>query len=141
MVDKEKIERLFTELDEYLSALNELKKLSIKDYLEEKKNIYSGRYLLQNSIETCINIGNHIISTGKLGLPKEYAETFRILQKEGIITDDLTNKLILMTKFRNRIVHLYWDIDDEFVKKIIEENLEDFNLFKKSIRFYLKKNE
>ena len=50
MVDKEKIERLFTELDEYLSALNELKKLSIKDYLEEKKNIYSGRYLLQNSI-------------------------------------------------------------------------------------------
>ncbi len=73
-------------------------------------------------------------------MPKEYAETFRILQKEGIIPDELTNKLILMTKFRNRIVHLYWDIDDEFVKKIIEENLEDFYLFKTAIRVYLKKD-
>jgi len=141
MVDKGKIERLFSELDEYLLALNELKELTIKEYLEEKKNIYSGRYLLQISIEICINIGNHIISTGKLGLPKEYAETFRILLKEKIIPDNLTNKLILMTKFRNRIVHLYWDIDDEFVKKIIKENLEDFYLFQKAIRSYLKKNE
>ncbi len=51
MVDKEKIERLFSELDEYLLALNELKELKIKDYLEEKKNIYSGRYLLQISMK------------------------------------------------------------------------------------------
>ena len=44
-----------------------------------------------------------------------------------------------MTKFRNRIVHLYWDIDDEFVKKIIEENVEDFYLFRNAILSYLKK--
>ena len=141
MVDKEKVERLFSELDEYLQSLKELNELTSEEYLEENRNIYSGRYLLQISIETCISIGNHIISTGKLGLPKEYAETFRILLKEKIISTNLTNKLILMTKFRNRIVHLYWDIDDEFVKKIIEENLNDFYLFQKAIRSYLKKIE
>ncbi len=139
MVDKEKVERLFSELDEYLLSINELKDLSLNEYLTEKKNTYSGRYLLQISIETCINIGNHIISTEKLGLPKEYAETFRILSKKEIISNDLEEKLILMTRFRNRIVHLYWDIDDEFVKKIIEENLEDFYLFQKAIKHFLKK--
>ncbi len=138
MLDKEKIEKLFLELDEYLLALNELKELSVDTYLKEKKNIYSGRYLLQISIETCINIGNHIISTAKMELPKEYADTFRILTKNEIIPDELKETLILMTRFRNRIVHLYWDIDDEFVKKIIEENLDDFYLFQNAIKSYLK---
>jgi len=140
MVDKEKIEKLFSELDEYLLALNELKTLSLSEYVKEKRNIYSGRYLLQISIETCINISNHLISTWKLGLPKEYADTFRILAKSEIISNELVEKLILMTRFRNRIVHLYWDIDDEFVKKIIETNLEDFYLFQEAIRDYLKKH-
>ncbi len=140
MVDKEKIEKLFSELDEYLLSLNELKTLPLSDYVKEKRNIYSGRYLLQISIETCINIGNHLISTEKLGLPKEYADTFRILAKSEIISNELVDKLILMTRFRNRIVHLYWDIDDEFIKKIIETNLEDFYLFQKAIKAYLKKH-
>ena len=140
MVDKEKIEKLFSELDEYLLSLNELKTLPLSDYVKEKRNIYSGRYLLQISIETCINIGNHLISTEKLGLPKEYADTFRILAKSEIISNELVDKLILMTRFRNRIVHLYWDIDDEFIKKIIETNLEDFYLFQKEIKAYLKKH-
>jgi len=51
MVDKEKITRLFSELDEYLLSLNELKNLSINDYLSERRNVYSGRYLLQISID------------------------------------------------------------------------------------------
>jgi len=139
MVDREKIEGLFFELDEYLQSLNELKKLPLPIYLNEKKNIYSGRYLLQISIETCINIGNHLISTGKLGLPREYADTFRILAKNEILSNELVEKLRLMTRFRNRIVHLYWDIDDEFVKEIIEKNLEGFYLFQKEIKTYLKK--
>ncbi len=137
MVDKEKIEKLFSELDEYLLSLKEINKLSTEEYLKDKKNIYSGRYLLQISIETCVNISNHIISTEKLGLPKEYAETFKILYENKIISKELKDKLVLMTRFRNRIVHLYWDIDDEFVKKIIDENLSDFYQFQKEIKNYL----
>ncbi len=138
MIDKEKIENLFRDLETYLNSLRELKQLNEDEYLKDYRNIFSGRYLLQISIEACINIGNHIISSNNLGLPKEYADTFRILANNGIISDTLKDKLILMTRFRNRLVHLYWDIDDKFVKKIIEENLSDFELFKKSIRDFLK---
>jgi len=139
MIDKEKIERLFSELDQYLNSLNELKKISLNEYLADERNVYSGRYLIQISIETCINISNHIISNENLGLPKDYADTFRILAKNEIISKDLENNLILMTRFRNRVVHLYWDIDDEFVKKIIENNLDDFAAFQKAIKNHVKK--
>jgi len=138
MIDKEKTESLLSELNNYINSLKELQKFSEKEYLEEMRNIYSGRYLLQISIETCINISNHIISRMNFGLPKEYADTFRLLNKNGVISNDLMDKLILMTRFRNRVVHLYWDIDDSYVFGIINTNLYDIIEFENSIKKYLK---
>lgn len=138
MIDKEKVISLLTDLDEYLNSLNDLQKLTVKEYLSDKRNIYSGRYLLQISIETCINIANHIISRMKLGVPKEYADSFRLLNKNEVISSVLLDKLVLMTRFRNRIVHLYWQIDDSFVFELINNNLNDLLEFKSSINSYLK---
>lgn len=138
MIDKEKVISLLTDLDEYLNSLNDLQKLTVREYLSDKRNIYSGRYLLQISIETCINIANHIVSRMKLGVPKEYADSFRLLNKNEVISSVLLDKLVLMTRFRNRIVHLYWQIDDSFVFEIINNNLNDLLEYKVSINSYLK---
>lgn len=139
MVDKDKIAFLFSELDKYLDDLEEMKKLSRNTFLEDTRNIYSLRYLFQITIETSINIGTHIISSYRLGLPKEYSDVFRILKNNHIISEDIQNRLILMTRFRNRLVHIYWDIDDETIFKYLQENLEDFYAYKKEISSYLKK--
>ena len=141
MIDKQKIESLFKELDTYLKEVRQLSLLSEVEYLTNVRNIYSGRYLLQISIETCINIGNHIISREALGIPKDYADTFRILQSNNIISTSLLERLILMTRFRNRIVHLYWDIDDKLVLEIIKNNYEDFINYRTEILEHLKKNQ
>jgi uncharacterized protein YutE (UPF0331/DUF86 family) len=34
-----------------------------------------------------------------------------------------------MAKFRNRLVHLYWQIDDVQVHEIIQSRLDDFKKF------------
>jgi len=138
MIDKEKIESLFNELDKYLKELNELSSLPVSEYLSNSRNVYSGRYLLQIAVETCINIGNHIISRQELGVPKEYADTFRILQSNNIIPLQLLETLVLMTRFRNRVVHLYWDIDDKLVFEIIKNNYKDFTKFRTAVLKYLK---
>ncbi|MCH7826704.1 MAG: DUF86 domain-containing protein [Bacteroidetes bacterium] len=141
MIDREKIENLLSKLDAYVQSLKEIQNLSIGEYLNEKRNIYSGRYLLQISIESCINISNHIVSRMKYGLPKEYADAFRLLNKNDIISNELLEKLILMTRFRNRVVHLYWDIDDSYVFDLVNNNLVDIIEFKTSIKKYLKNEE
>jgi uncharacterized protein YutE (UPF0331/DUF86 family) len=138
MIDKEKIESLFNELDKYLKELSELSSLPVSEYLSNSRNVYSGRYLLQIAVETCINIGNHIISRQELGVPKEYADTFRILQSNNIIPQQLLETLVLMTRFRNRVVHLYWDIDDKLVFEIIKNNYKDFTKFRTAVLKYLK---
>jgi uncharacterized protein YutE (UPF0331/DUF86 family) len=138
MIDKQKIESLFAELDNYITAIKKLTHLAEDEYLSDDKNIYSGRYLLQISIESCINISNHIVAREKLGIPKEYADTFKILNKNKIISGNLLEKLVLMTRFRNRVVHLYWDIDDKLVFEVMKNNYNDFLEFRKAILDYLK---
>ena len=38
-----------------------------------------------------------------------------------------------MAKFRNRLVHLYWDIDDRKVCSYLRESMADFDRFAQSI--------
>ena len=54
---------------------------------------------------------------------------------------DHLKRLIKMAKFRNRLVHLYWELDTETIYKIIQENVEDFKLFQEKIVQKLSNNE
>lgn len=38
-----------------------------------------------------------------------------------------------MAKFRNRIVHMYFNVSDEMIYEITQNNLEDFEAFIKTI--------
>jgi uncharacterized protein YutE (UPF0331/DUF86 family) len=49
-----------------------------------------------------------------------------VLHEEGIIADEFLPTLRQMVRFRNRLVHLYWDVDDEIVYEVLRKNLSDF---------------
>ena len=38
-----------------------------------------------------------------------------------------------MARFRNMLVHIYWDVDDERVYTILHENLDDLRAFVRAI--------
>jgi uncharacterized protein YutE (UPF0331/DUF86 family) len=42
-----------------------------------------------------------------------------------------------MAKFRNRLVHLYWEIDDEQLYEILQNRLVDFKKFLDSLASFL----
>ena len=45
-----------------------------------------------------------------------------------------------MARFRNRLVHLYWEIDIEAIYALIHENLEDFKRFEQMVVEFLIEN-
>lgn len=57
----------------------------------------------------------------------------------GVIEGAFAERLIKMAKFRNRLVHLYWDLDKEMIYQFVRENVEDFKLFEKKVIDYLSK--
>jgi len=58
-----------------------------------------------------------------------------------IIKRALSDRMILMAKFRNRLVHLYWDIDRRELYRIIQEDINDFSKFQDAIVTFLRKRD
>ncbi len=133
MVQPEVIENRIKKLQEYLDKLSQLAKTQKRRFLADFRNTKSAKYLLQVSIECCLDIANHIIASAKFRSPNDYADSFRILHEQKIVPDSLIDNLVEMAKFRNRIVHIYWEISDELVYEIIQEKLGDFNLYIQAI--------
>ena len=138
-IDKDKLIKKISIIQNSLSNLRELSKSSPKDFLSDFKYYDSAKYNLQVTIEAMIDIGNHIISRLNYEPPKTYADTFQILSNHNILPSQSVTKYKLMARFRNRIVHFYDDIDNNEVYKIIQNNLEDFEDFLKYIGVFLDK--
>jgi len=138
LVKPEVIENRIKKLQTYLEKLVELKNIDKNEFISDFRNSNSAKYLLQVSIECCLDIANHIIASEKYRSPDDYADSFRILNEQKIVPDSFIDRLIEMAKFRNRIVHIYWEVDEDLVYDIIQNYLSDFELFIQSILKVLK---
>jgi uncharacterized protein YutE (UPF0331/DUF86 family) len=85
--------------------------------------------LLQVAIEALLDCGHHVIAREGLGIPRQYADTVRLLVEAGILPGDHQESLLRMVRFRNRAVHLYDEIDAPEVFDILEHHLGDLELF------------
>lgn len=75
--------------------------------------------------EQAIDLANHVIKRHKMGIPTASAESFALLQRQGIIDDDLRQKLKGMIHFRNIVIHQYQKMNIEIVRAVIETGLDD----------------
>ncbi len=128
-VDEKRITEKIQFIRENVKKLEELSKIDKEKFLEDYRNYDTAKYNLQSTIEAMLDIANHIISRKELGNPETNAESFRLLAENNLIDKELLSTFIKMAKFRNRVVHLYDEINDEQIYKIINNNLDDFKAF------------
>jgi len=133
MVSVDKITYKFGQLDEFLAILKGMRKTPIDKFLKDKILIGSAKYYLQVSVECCLDIANHITAAEGFRAPKDYADSFKVLEEKGVLDEELGMKLRQMAKFRNRLVHLYGEIDDGYVHDFLNADLKDILDFKRVI--------
>lgn len=80
---------------------------------------------LQRACEATIDIAMYIISNRKLGIPQTKKEAFKKLEDNNIISREMSKNMQNMIGFRNIAVHDYKEIDEEILKEVIENHLED----------------
>jgi uncharacterized protein YutE (UPF0331/DUF86 family) len=73
--------------------------------------------------------------------PETYREIFAILASNGLLPDEKVPDYQNMASFRNILVHHYEKVEDEVVFGIFKNKLGDFDLFRKSILEYLRKDK
>lgn len=124
-------------IEQNVSALKKIAGIPFSEFQEDPLIFPASERMLQVAIEACLDIGSHIISAIGARRPKDYADIIKILAEEKILTDEYANKIMRMAGFRNRLVHLYLDVDIGEVYRIIQENLDDFAEFVKQVKGFV----
>ena len=127
--DPERMVKLVSELRRSVGRLRDIAKLSTEDFLEDPDKIGSSKYHFIVAIESCIDMCTHVISRNGYRAPEDYADTFRVMGEEGAFGLEFSVELCNMARFRNRLVHLYWEVDDKQVYDIFQGRLDDFKKF------------
>ena len=129
MVDVDKIRQKISFMETNISRLTILQKEEKAIFLEDFRNVDAAKNLLQISIKAMIDICDHIIARQRLGTPEASADSFRILAENGLLSKDNVSRYAVMTKFRNKVVHVYSEIKDEEIYNIVQSNIMDFKMF------------
>ncbi len=127
--DHLRVEKLLSSLKQAKAQLERLAALNQEEFLADPDKIASAKYNFVIAIEAAVDLCQHLIAKNNLRVAEDYAETFRILAEAGVFSNNLLPELINMAKFRNRLVHIYWDIDNKVVYEILQHRLSDLDLF------------
>ncbi|MCL6105813.1 MAG: DUF86 domain-containing protein [Actinobacteria bacterium] len=110
-----------------LDHLRELAAVPRDKFLGDRRLLDSAKYNFVVTIECLLDIGNHVIASEGFRRPEDYRDIAQVLAESDIIAVELAEKFKLMVSFRNRLVHMYWKVDDELVREYLENNLGDIN--------------
>jgi uncharacterized protein YutE (UPF0331/DUF86 family) len=137
MIELDRVEGIFRNLDQYLANLRALAHLPKAELLTDAARLGGAKYYLQVAVECCVDVANHIIARQNWRAPQSRADSFAVLAENGVIPSEFLGTARRMVGMRNRLVHLYWEVDDETVYQVLQNNLGDFEQFKAAVYTYL----
>ena len=133
--------RLLTErlqiLQESLNEMRAFSRLSLEEFLADKRNPRSVESYLRRALEALFDIGRHILAKKAVKGLLEYKEIARRLGTEGILPKALAERLVPIAGYRNRLVHFYHEVTDEELYEIIQHDLDDLEAFVRAIKHFL----
>lgn len=133
MVDKAKLDQMLSNLRAYVGVLRRLAAVPRETFLGDDDKIGNAKYHLLIAIECCIDVANHVIASENYRFPRDNADSFTVLTEHGVVPPSRREPLRAMARFRNRLVHLYWDVDDAKVHEYLRDGLEDLAGFGETI--------
>jgi len=137
LIDVELLNARLARLGESLSVLRRLASIRREALLKDPVKLGAVKYYLLEAIQACLDMGNHIIASEAWEKPSRYSDVFGILANHDVIPAEFANNLTLMAGFRNRIVHLYMDLDSFTIHDILTNNLDDFDRFARCIHDHM----
>ena len=94
---------------------------------------------LSRAVQLSVDIGAHLIAGMAVPPPGTMGQTFDLLAQEGVLGNELANRLKKSVGFRNIAVHNYESINWHIVHSIVKNHLGEFSEFAKAIVEWLEK--
>ncbi|MGQ9558117.1 MAG: type VII toxin-antitoxin system HepT family RNase toxin [Desulfurispora sp.] len=124
-VNHELLAQKIADIEKAHALLTKIAALQKERFLEDEIVVSGAKYQLILAIEAAQNICNHLAARLAREAPTSYADCFRILQKQRIVSRGLTEKLVSMARLRNLLLRQYGKVDDAILYNILPSNLTD----------------
>jgi len=127
-IDLNKIKNALAGVETNVKELEVFAKMDETDFAADKKNYGLAEHHLRRALEGILTIGTHILSR----LPvktKDYQEIIISLGEQGIIPKDFAENNRRLAGYRNRLVHVYWEVSAKELHEVIQRHLPDLGQF------------
>jgi len=121
------------EIEQSLTRLEALRAAGRESFLSDADARDIGCYRLLIAIEAALALCYHVSARRLRSVPDDYAGCFQSLEKGNIVPTELSIRLQQMARFRNLLVHVYWEIDYGRVFDVIEHDLGDLRRFSQTV--------
>jgi len=108
-----------------LDGIDELPLDSLDAWTEDQRMVAAGESYLRRALEALLDLARHLLAKGFGRAVPEYAALADALEEEGILTKERAERLRLMARYRNRMVHFYDDVSTEELYGILTQHLAD----------------
>ena len=88
---------------------------------------------MQASAQVCIDLANHVIASSGWRAPGDFRDAFTVLEEHGAIDGSLAERMRALAGLRNRLVHIYEQVDDRVVHASLPEGLDDLSAFARAM--------
>ena len=134
MFDEEGVIDHLRELNESLKDWERYQSISLEELHtdRDKRNMVLHAMLI--SIQSAIDIANHIIADKGLRKPSTYRESFEILSEERLIPKVLSDRLSDLAGFRNILVHIYLRLDIDAVYEVLQRDLSALKEYERAVK-------
>jgi uncharacterized protein YutE (UPF0331/DUF86 family) len=117
------IEMRLSKLEQYISELKRQQGQDRETFVRDFRAQLIVERAFQAAIECCIDTASHVISVYGLERPEEQRDVFSVLGRAGYFDEKYVQAMSAMVSFRNRLVHLYWDIDPGRLYQYLREDV------------------
>lgn len=132
-LDFKKIKLRTEEIENALKEIREYIAIPEENFWKDHRNILAIEQLLLRAIEAAGGICIHIAAKKLKRGVENIADCFELLEKEQLLKSNLSLKLRNMVKFRNKLIHRYWEINDKNILEYARNDLKDFEDFTQAI--------
>ena len=93
------------------------------------------------AVQETVDVAFHLCADESWGVPASYAESFDVLARHGILSDELARRLSGTTALRNRLAHGYASADVERLWTELPHGLEALEEFASAVAGWLGRDE
>ena len=119
-----KVDEKINEIQKYLDELMEISPNTLEEYESNKIVRAACERYFEKVVEAVTDLAFIVITQKKFRIPEDDIDSFRILEENGVIDNELYNRLKDAKGMRNFIAHQYGQINNKLVYEAITEKLD-----------------